>query len=492
MCTLVRRLTVNASSRGHLPIVKYLTTRRSPDPFIRNAHGETAYDVAAATFEIHICDVLASYEAKVWGLRLSSADDDVTPSSPAPSGGSSVSTTADPDVLGSYNPLALHTTVPIVLHENQRLDLRIGSLAGIATKGGRLGFKASALSKNDRRAPFTIPPGFGGVNPTKEHLPVTKVGVGLPKAERPFELVVEEGGPRTEAASSVADGKRAERPARDRTASSSSLRSTRSRRSTTITASSPVLPPVRPTIERSHFWLSEWQTDLTPPSVDPSEGWQYATSFDAPTEAWTAQRPPELERLLEAGSGEVLKDRVGIKWVRRRRWVRVCRRRLDRPPLPFADVDDLDLDETEVGRGTDYLARAKYLAGTHGRLDSDSVSVRSGVTIVAEPTTPGGSVVRDSAAMSKADLRRAMAKLETAVSELKNGLPRAYKFARQRGVARADEGITGDGDAGRKRRAQALLEAYESRFDSLRGQLVDGEGTDSGASFSQIAVGTAD
>lgn len=399
---------MNAASRGHLPIVKYLTARRSPDPFIRNAHGETAYDVAAATFETHICDVLASYEARCWGARLNAL------SSPS----STTTASEDPDVRGSYNPLALHTTVAIVLHENQRLDLRIGSLAGIAAKGGGTpNFKASALSRNDNRAPYTLPPAYGGINPTQEHVAVTKAGIGLPQAEQPFVLVIEPA-QGDQDRGTVAEGKRPDRqldrPVKERTASSSSLRSTRSRRSTTITAASPSLPAPPAAIDRSHFWLSDWQTDLTSPSVDPSEGWQYAPSFDAPAESWTPDRPAELERLLEAGTA-VLKDRVGVKWVRRRRWVRVCRRRLDRPPLPFADVDELDdfYDDLE-DLGRNYVGRARYLAGSQGKMDSDGLSVRSGLT-----ATPAGADV-----LSKADLRRTIGKLETAVSELRAGLER--------------------------------------------------------------------
>lgn len=48
---------VNAASKGHLPIVLYLLTKQSANPLIRNNWGETAYDVAAAVFEVWICEV---------------------------------------------------------------------------------------------------------------------------------------------------------------------------------------------------------------------------------------------------------------------------------------------------------------------------------------------------------------------------------------------------------------------------------------------------
>ena len=49
--------TVNAASKGHLPVVLYLLTKQSADPLVRNNWGETAFDVAAAVFEVWICQV---------------------------------------------------------------------------------------------------------------------------------------------------------------------------------------------------------------------------------------------------------------------------------------------------------------------------------------------------------------------------------------------------------------------------------------------------
>ena len=52
---------VNAASKGHLPVVLYLLSKQSADPLLRNNWGETAYDVAAAVFEIWICEVKNTY-----------------------------------------------------------------------------------------------------------------------------------------------------------------------------------------------------------------------------------------------------------------------------------------------------------------------------------------------------------------------------------------------------------------------------------------------
>lgn len=48
---------VNAASKGHLPVVLYLLSKQQADPLVRNNWGETAYDVAAAVFEVWICEV---------------------------------------------------------------------------------------------------------------------------------------------------------------------------------------------------------------------------------------------------------------------------------------------------------------------------------------------------------------------------------------------------------------------------------------------------
>lgn len=52
--------TVNAASKGHLPVILYLLNQQSANPLIRNNWGETAFDVAAAVFEVWICEVSSS------------------------------------------------------------------------------------------------------------------------------------------------------------------------------------------------------------------------------------------------------------------------------------------------------------------------------------------------------------------------------------------------------------------------------------------------
>ena len=84
----------------------------------------------------------------------------------------------------SYNPLAVHTTVPLVLYENQRLDLRLKILA---VSGGRPKFSASDLGRRGRQSPFEL------ILPVASETTGKKIGawrsdVQLPLREDPFTL----------------------------------------------------------------------------------------------------------------------------------------------------------------------------------------------------------------------------------------------------------------------------------------------------------------
>jgi hypothetical protein len=182
--------------------------------------------------------------------------------------------------------------------------------------------------------------------------------------------------------------------------------------------------------------------------VDATEGWQYAHHFSDPDDQWTPERPPQLERLL-TGTGAVAvglgapvsgsssrrssssstpsPTRTQQTWVRRRRWVRVMRRRLDIPPLPFLEPDGSmyhlaadgtlipffedfrsetsDTDGQELGamsptllsNAQDYVARARYLVGTRSQDDAGDT-------------------------LSAVETRRVIAKLERATTELRQGI----------------------------------------------------------------------
>lgn len=261
--------------------------------------------------------------------------------------------------------------------------------------------------------------------------------------------------------------------------------------------------------------------DLTHPRVDVNEGWQYARSFDDPDEQWTAEPPPPLERILSGGASVLtpaltgaggtstsdaststgrgrsgsggtvarLPDHIpATSWVRRRRWVRVMRRRLDIPPLTFLEPNgggyylgtDGELilahwhEGTVVGgsgvgsygsdggqemgvmntgfgaHSQDYVSRARYLAGTQRSTD-------------ALANDAGGN-------LSRADLKRSIGRLERAVLELRSGILGTINLYSK--YIHSDIRGKGDEDAERRTQAEVLLNAYKyvifsSHFSSL-------------------------
>ncbi|EJU06536.1 ankyrin [Dacryopinax primogenitus] len=395
---------MNAASKGHLPVVLYLVTKQAANPLIRNNWGETAYDAAAAVFEVWICEILQKAEAERWQGSSSPCD-----------------------------PIAVHTTIPLIIYENQRLDTRLKTLA---VNGGRPKFSPSGLGKKGRRAPFelTVYPPDGA----PERIPAWRSDVQLPLLDDPFNL------------------KR-------------------------VNAKGDAATP-REGSERSFFWLSDWTLDLTHPKCDAIEGWQYARHLEDPDDQWTSETPNQLERLL-SGSGAMTAGLIGPStprangldaaasvWCRRRRWVRVMRRRLDIPPLPYLEPDGImyllqpdgsltpylseyddaaggseggqelgSMPQTFLSSAQDYVSRARYLAGSqHARsygVEFDAYSLR---TPIEEPVE-----------RSAADVRRSIGKLQRAVSELRTGM-------------------LNDDDAPRKAEADALLNRYSRELDRIR------------------------
>ncbi|KAI6047298.1 FYVE-domain-containing protein [Pisolithus marmoratus] len=391
---------VNAASKGHLPVVLYLLTKQGANPVARNNWGETAYDVAAAVFEVWICEVLQKAEAERWRY------------------------TTVP-----YNPLAVHTTVPLILYEYQCLDMRLKTLA---VSGGKPKFSPFGLGKPGRQPQFEL----------KLPSPDEETGALLVPSSRSDDQRPLQTAPYTVCKPSHAGN---------------------------------AIPEAT---EKSHFWLSQWTLDITPPGVDAGLGWQYAPAFDTADEEWTAEPPPQLQRLL-SGSGFMTagltastrtynhvantgssasssRSAHGQIWVRRRRWVRVMRRRPDIPPLPFMQPDGAmyhvatdgtlipsigeveaspgDLDGQELGTmppnplssAQDYVARARYLVGNHS-YDTEI----------------------DSGELSAKEARRIIAKLERATTELR-------------------QGILGDDNLERRTQAEVLLNAYGRELERRR------------------------
>lgn len=236
-----RSPTVNAASKGNLPIVLFLT-KRGGSPLLRNSFGETAFDLGAAVFEVHVCSVLAALESS---LR--------TP----------------------YNPLTLHSTIPVVLHENQRLARpSLKKISSLSTLAQSPRWSSKALSRNDNRTAFSFHSLLGTAKEDTGGRPVFRSEVGLPIVGKEGELVLPEArevrsAGRTgsgRAVPTVAEGKRPAAGNR-RTSASSALAAVLESSST----SSPLASP--PTLSNSSFviagepawfWLSDWVRRSSP------------------------------------------------------------------------------------------------------------------------------------------------------------------------------------------------------------------------------------
>ncbi|CAG8834540.1 5031_t:CDS:2, partial [Racocetra persica] len=221
----------NAASKGHVTVVKYLLNTANANPFIKNCHGESAYDVAAASHKAYICELLEKSEREWWRNKRRLLQ----------------STTSFNDRMDlpaqhqPYNVLAFHNTVPIILHENQRLS----STFSLSIRNPPR-YSASNLLKTDC-SPWTLQPEGKSSCKDDVHLPLGH--------------------------------------------SSSSISSKSS--------------------QSDWFWLADWLVDFSYPRVD-SQGWQYARKFEDPEALWSESLP------LNSNTG-----------VRRRRWVRVMKRRVD-------------------------------------------------------------------------------------------------------------------------------------------------------------------
>ena len=425
---------MNGASKGQLPVVNFLI-KAGTAPLIRNAYGESAFDLAAGVFEVLICSVLATHEASVWAAL--SAND-------------------WPRL--SYNPLLLHQTVPVVIHENQRLaqpTLKKLSTLGNLAAGQSPRWSSKALSRNDGRTAFTIVPAFGEPTSRTADAPITKNEVGLPNLGAEGELVLPV---RREARSGGIIGQTVGQTRRPATGPGSRRGSAASG-----AAASPVSGAQGGLLgEPAWFWLSDWSVDLTGQHSSAQDGWSYASSFDAPEDEWHAEMPQELRRIIEGGAA----NWGGQKWVRRRKWVRLMRRRLDLPDFGFADQRNVAGHVSDAGPvptaaveaipgatlsgpsaqvAVDYLARAQFLAGKI-QAESDQASIRSGKTLVRE--------AEGDTELDKVELRRAAARLERAADELRRGMV-------------ADE------DAARRRKAEDELEGYLHQMALIRTELGD-------------------
>ncbi|OBZ76329.1 hypothetical protein A0H81_03981 [Grifola frondosa] len=368
---------MNAASKGHLPIVLYLLNKQSADPLIRNNWGETAYDVAAAVFEVWICEVLQKAEAVRWR-----------------------------DSAVPYNPLAVHTTVPLILYENQRLDMRLKTLA---------------VSGGDRNSQLLVSAGVAG-----EH----RLSLDYPYQTRAMERRRLEPGVvmcicRCERILLYCPSqvRTTDPPEKERKGATFGYPIGRSMlhipASMQRTAGSTLILSLIRTISGPQSSRHSW-SDFSPAMALSLLGWVVAAAAAAP-----AQAPPQRLRIHRRGS-DVDDGQMGAMY----------HLAADGTLIPYIENEDSDYGEgegVELGAmqstgfsSQDYVARARYLAGSP-YADSDD------------------STVGDDAL----EARRAIAKLERATTELR-------------------QGVLGDDDVERRTQAEVLLNAYSRELDRRR------------------------
>ncbi|PWN33927.1 uncharacterized protein FA14DRAFT_66560 [Meira miltonrushii] len=440
---------MNAASNGHLPIVRYLTSKQKVDPFVRNNAGETAYDVAAATFEVFICEILEKYESERWAaLKFAgSAPSNANQTVPG---------------QGPYNPLAIHTTVPVIVYENQRLDTRLSTLAIRGGKPRWSGTQAGRPDKPDRRAPSTMSPGPLSLSRTR-HLPMAREDVKLPTRSQPYKLRL----PNRSAQIAAAKKARGELGTGDEELGTTPTPDSVLRRGSNEGSASD-------SVEPSHFWLSTWQNDLTSPQVDAESGWQYSQSFDTPDERWSASVPAPLTRLLDGrglgasvqravssvvlastGAAPVAEaEAVNAGWVRRRRWVRVMRRRLDiafNDDLEAAEQSSLaSLTQSPVAVEGQRVFESSVVLQAQADARNDAQQLGSNADYMARAKAMAGSGIGSTPAdMDESELERRLTHIELAVTEL-----RQHAFS--------------DADGDRQQRAEELLKEYTVQMGQLR------------------------
>jgi hypothetical protein len=210
--------------------------------------------------------------------------------------------------------------------------------------------------------------------------------------------------------------------------------------------------------EPAWYWLSEsFFVDLSSADTEPEQGWQYATSFNA--EVWAAEMPEAVRELLAGSQSSTDSNGNKQKWVRRRRWARIMRRRLDIPDWGFNDrKDGKQQDRSAVAEGKmsqlqeskalseledrsgavqDYLQRAKYFAGSRvtkrirmvkGEIAekheqdsnaSESEEADDTASVLSQLTTVEG---MKSSSLDRGVARRVTARLERAIDELNVGM----------------------------------------------------------------------
>ncbi|GAA5942329.1 uncharacterized protein JCM15063_002972 [Sporobolomyces koalae] len=387
---------MNASSKGHLPAVHFLL-KRGADPSIRNSSSETAYDLAASVFEVECCRVLQDHERSWLIERRHEQESDHRKE--------------------YYNVLEKHSTVPVILHENQRWTKpTLASAFGGGSTDDSSSWSSKNLTRNDNRAAFTLPDSILSTM-TKYYeqgregeRPCFRTEVGLPVIGNDTCLVVPENRPIKSRGRVRVDHEHRTLQKQKPVATNSNSTAPPTSPLSVVESSSSSLRTSVETLEpeiTAWMWLSNWTIDLSSPLSSPNDGWSYAPTFDTPLDEWRPTLPFE-------GIGNAK------KWVRRRRWVRLMRRRIDIEHSGSLSPRCRTSLNSSRG-GNDYRNRALFL------VDQDPGSDRE-----AEGTDDD--LLND---VDRTRLRRKLKRYERAAAELRSGIPSDLEPERQ--VAAQDD-----------------------------------------------------
>ncbi|KAJ1652755.1 hypothetical protein IWQ61_006980, partial [Dispira simplex] len=287
---------MNAAAVGQTLVVKYLLYHMRANPLIRSGADENAYDVAAATVPSigtsYLCDLLATAERQ-WQRQFLPSSETTPPGrgSVALDIALAYSMSTPPDEL-----MMTHHTVAIIVLENQRLPITSAVGSFFRRSFGTPKFSPEALATSDpHMSPWCLVDGTP-CTMDRVHLPSRN---SEPTTAHPLVVLTKE-----DAAARV---------------------------------------------DSDWYWLTDWFLDLRHPQVHHENGWQYARAFSLPDTHWITE-PKAV--LFPPGSGSlpptgIRPDQTGgavpwplqvaselapptsSSWVRRRRWIRVMKRKVD-------------------------------------------------------------------------------------------------------------------------------------------------------------------
>ncbi|KAJ1961582.1 hypothetical protein IWQ62_003814 [Dispira parvispora] len=330
---------MNAAAVGQTLVVKYLLYHMRANPLIRNGADENAYDVAAATVPSmgtsYLCDLLATAERQF-----------LPSSETAPSGRGSAaldialaySMSTPPDEL-----MVTHHTVAIIILENQRLPMTSAVGSFFRRSFGTPKFSPETLATSDPHMPPWCLADGTPCTMDRVHLPPRN---SQPTAVHPLAVTTKE-----DAAARV---------------------------------------------DSNWYWLTDWFLDLRHPQVHPEDGWQYARAFSLPDTHWITEPkanllppgsgslPPTVIRPNQTGGALPWPLRVASglapptsnSWVRRRRWVRVMKRKVDisRLSKPFPRSPSVDASvQTSSGEQGNVTLSPSSLPSATGEENGTSV-----------------------------------------------------------------------------------------------------------------------